>query len=153
MSNEAKTEYEILKMIQVLQPPTWVPLSSRGINVRALPTAGTIAGRLKIDKGLVIRSLRIYEKAGLVTRKKLIARDVAEPDYVTEKRGHKDKKGSAFSHLKLVYVYGLTEKGRVKLKYLDENKDAFSMIWLRRWLHRLLLFTFTILLRTIEHSE
>ena len=146
MSNEAKTEYEILKMIQVLQPPTWVPLSSRGINVKALPTAGTIAERLKIDKGLVIRSLRIYEKAGLVTRKKLIARDVAEPDYVTEKRGHKDK--SIYSHLKLVYVYGLTEKGRAKLKYLDENKDAFSMIWLRRWLHRLLLFTFTILLRS-----
>jgi len=133
-------------MIQVLQPPTWVPLSSRGINVRALPTAGTIAGRLKIDKSLVIRSLRIYEKSGLVTRKKLIARDVAEPDYVTEKRGYKDK--SIYSNLKLVYVYGLTEKGRAKLKYLDENKDAFSMIWLRRWLHRLLLFTFTILLRS-----
>jgi len=144
MSNEAKTEYEILKMIQVLQPPTWVPLSSRGINVKALPTAGTIAGRLKIDKGLVIRLLRIYEKAGLVTRKKLIARDVAEPDYVTEKRGYKDK--SIYSNLKLVYVYGLTEKGRVKLKYLEENKDAFSMIWLRRWLHRLLLLT--ILLRS-----
>jgi len=122
-----------LKMVQVLQPPTWVPMSSRSITIKALPTPGTIAGRLKIDEGYAIKLLRIYEKAGLVTMKKLIAREVAEPGYITEKKGNKNKNGSNYS--KVVSVYGLTEKGRVKLKYLNENKDAYSRIWLRKWLH------------------
>jgi len=109
-------------------------MSSRSITIKALPTAGTIAGRLRMQSGHVTRLLRDYEKMGYVTMKKLIAQEIAEPDYDIGKRENKNKKGSNCS--KVVYVYGLTEKGRVKLKYLNENKDAFSRIWLRRWLYR-----------------
>ncbi len=121
MSSEVRKEFEILKMVQILQPSIWVPLSSRSINIKALPTTGTIAGRLKIDEDDVKKLLQTYEKAGLVTMKKLIARNVVNPSSGEDK---------------VVYVYALSKKGIVRLKYLDENRDVFSRIWLRRWLYR-----------------
>jgi DNA-binding MarR family transcriptional regulator len=81
-------------------------MNSRSITVKSLPTAGTIAGRLKMERGLVTRLLRDYEKVGYVTMRELIAKEVAEPD-VTRKR--RTKKRSNYPVM--VCVYGLTEKG------------------------------------------
>ena len=125
MSGKGKNEYVILKMIQRLQPLTWVPMSSRSITIKALPTAGTIAGRLKMQSGRVTQLLRDYEKMGYITVRKLIAEEVAEPDSVT---GNKKQRENKKDYPVTVYVYGLTEKGRVKLKYFDRNKDAFSRV-------------------------
>ena len=132
MTSEGRRGYEILKMIQMLQPSTWVPMSSRSITTKALPTARTIAIRLKMQTGQVKQLIRDYEKMGYITVNKRIAEEVAEPAYVTGKR--RNKKGGNYPVT--VSVYGLTEKGKVKLKYLDDNKDAFSRVWLQKWMHR-----------------
>jgi DNA-binding PadR family transcriptional regulator len=106
-------------------------MSSGDITAKAVPTAGTIAGRLKIESGLVMRLLRNYEKMGYVITRKIIAAEIAEPRYAT-------KRGKNVEHNRdcCVAVYALTTRGREKLKYLDTNRDAFSRIWLSRWVHR-----------------
>lgn len=118
-------------MVQLLQPPTWVPMSSGGITAKALPTAGTIAGRLKIESEQVMRLLRNYEKMGYVITRKIIAAEIAEPRYAT-------KRGKNVEHNRdcCVAVYAITNRGREKLKYLGANRDVFSRIWLSRWVHR-----------------
>jgi hypothetical protein len=116
MSNTGKKEYEILKMIQMLQPPTWVLMNSRSITVKSLPTAGTIAGGLKMQNRHVTRLLRDYEKMGYVTMKKRIAAEVAEPDYNTTGKRENGTNGGKGRDYPVVYVYALTEKGREKLK-------------------------------------
>ena len=131
MGREGGMEYGILKMVQLLQPSSWVPLSRGGITAKALPTAGTIAGRLKIENEQVMRVLRNYEKRGYVTTRKIIAAEIAEPRYAA-------KRGKKVEHNRdcCVGVYALTTRGREKLKFLGANRDAFSRIWLSRWVRQ-----------------
>ncbi|MHC1635826.1 MAG: hypothetical protein ACXQTS_04275, partial [Candidatus Methanospirareceae archaeon] len=116
----------ILRIVHLLQPSTWTPVSSHGLT-KALPTAGAIAQKLKKKKSIISKLLRYYEKKGYVISRKVIASEVSEPSYIGKKE--EVEKGK-------VTVYALTKKGRERLRYLDENKDIFSRIWMRKWLYR-----------------
>lgn len=130
MGRGGDVEYRILKMVQLLQPSSWVPMSKGG-TTKSLPTAGTIAGRLKIERKQVMRVLRNSEKMGYVTTRKIIAAEIAEPRYAT-------KRGKNVEHNRncRVAVYAITNRGIEKLKFLGANRDAFSRIWMSKWVRQ-----------------